>query len=58
MTWEEIQKNVNKPIWDSEKKKWRVIDGYKEIESKKYISFTDSNNWIPFEEKDYLKGVL
>lgn len=56
LDWEEIILNINNPVWDGKEKRWRVLDGYKYIDKKYYISFTDDNVWEKFDKKElYLK---
>lgn len=51
LEWINIIELFGKPIWDNTHKKWRVLDGYKEeFEFGKFISFTDFNRYIQFEE--------
>lgn len=61
LDWEDIIMNVGKPVWDKKMKTWRVLDGYKRIEDKFYVHFTDmfgmfGEQWCLFKDtKLYLK---
>lgn len=51
LEWINIIELLGKPIWDNTHKKWRVLDSYKEeFGSGKFISFTDFNQYLQFEE--------
>lgn len=59
LTWEDVIKNINKPVWDYKRKEWRVVDGYRELKrelkNEKCVSFTDSGDWYKINELDLYK---
>ncbi len=55
LTFEDIMKNINKPVWDYERKRWRVVDGYRGFKNEKYVSFSDSVGWIEFKKINLYK---
>ena len=61
--WKKIIELLGTPLWDYESKKWRILDGYKCIignDNKTYlnVSFTDTKNWIDFEDVKLYTNVI
>lgn len=54
LNWLQIMLLIGKPIWDNNKKKYRIISGYKATQSKitndiiAEITFTDTLHWEEF----------
>lgn len=46
--WEELDKYVDKPVWDNVRRSWRILEGYKRIRNAFFITFTDSVDWVSF----------
>lgn len=58
LDWEEIHIFINKPVYDKNIKKWRILNGYKRLGDSWEIHFTDCCNWEAFNGKKlYLKEV-
>lgn len=56
--WEELDKHIGQPVWDTRKKKWRVLDGYKRMQNTYAITFSDIADWVSFNDRFlYLKEV-
>lgn len=57
LSWVQILLLLGKPLWDAQKKKWRVLSGYQAVlgyqNNKIYfeVTFTDTPNWENFIEK-------
>lgn len=55
--WVQILLLIGKPLWDAQKKKWRVLNGYQSILGNQNnqmffeVTFTDSPYWENFIEK-------
>lgn len=55
--WVQILLLLGKPLWDEEKKKWRVLNGYQSVLGNSNnqmffeVTFTDSPYWENFIEK-------
>ena len=56
LTWIEIQKLIEKPVWENKRKCWRVLDGYKEERYGKYVSFTDEDKYISLKNLELYKN--
>lgn len=46
--WEELDKYIGQPVWDSREKEWRVLVGYKRHKNTFSITFTDVLDWQSF----------
>lgn len=58
MQWNELDKCIGQPIWDSRDKKWRILEGYKRIHNTYCITFTDTADWISYYDRNlYLEEV-
>ena len=55
--WVQILVLLGKPIWDAQKKKWRVLSGYQSVLGNQNniiffeVTFTDTPHWENFIEK-------
>lgn len=55
--WVQILLLLGKPLWDEQKKKWRVLNGYQSILGNQNnqiffeVTFTDTPHWENFIEK-------
>lgn len=54
--WFQIIMLMGKPLWDSKKKKWRILNGYQSVLSDSNqmffeVTFTDTPYWEDFTEK-------
>nr|DAK92974.1 MAG TPA: hypothetical protein [Caudoviricetes sp.] len=55
--WVQILLLIGKPLWDAQKKKWRVLNGYQSILGNQNnqmffeVTFTDTPYWENFVEK-------
>ena len=54
--WFQILMLMGKPLWDEEKKKWRVLNGYQSIIGNQNnmffeVTFTDTPHWEDFTKK-------
>lgn len=55
--WVQILLLIGKPLWDAQKKKWRVLNGYQSILGNQNnqmffeVTFTDTPHWENFIEK-------
>ena len=48
LNWNELDKYMGQPVWDSREKKWRILDGYRRSGNTYSITFTDIANWDSF----------
>ena len=61
--WVQILLLLGKPIWDAQKKKWRVLSGYQAVlgyqNNNIYfeVTFTDTPNWENFMEKQLYTNI-
>lgn len=55
--WVQILLLLGKPVWDAQKKKWRVLSGYQSVLGNQNniiffeVTFTDTPHWENFIEK-------
>ena len=49
--WNELEKYMDKPVWDSREKKWRILNGYKRMDYTYSITFTDIADWVSFNDR-------
>lgn len=61
--WVQILLLLGKPVWDEEKKKWRVLNGYQSVLGDKNnqmffeVTFTDTPYWENFVEKQLYMDI-
>lgn len=61
--WVQIILLLGKPLWDEQKKKWRVLNGYQSILGNQNnqiffeVTFTDSPYWENFIEKQLYTNI-
>lgn len=56
--WNELDKYIGQPVWDSREKKWRILDGYKRNGYTFSITFSDIADWVSFNDRSlYLEEV-
>ena len=61
--WVQILLLLGKPLWDEQKKKWRVLNGYQSILGNQNnqiffeVTFTDSPYWENFIEKQLYTNI-
>lgn len=61
--WVQILLLIGKPLWDAQKKKWRVLNGYQSILGNQNnqmffeVTFTDSPYWENFIEKQLYMDI-
>lgn len=48
LNWNDLDKYMGKPVWDSREKEWRILEGYKRFGNTYSITFIDSSNWDSF----------
>lgn len=58
LQWNELDKYIGQPIWDSREKKWRVLEGYRRSGNTLSITFSDIADWVSFLDRNlYLEEV-
>ncbi len=58
LNWNELDKYMGQPVWDSREKKWRILDGYRRSGNTYSITFTDIADWVSFIDRNlYLEEV-
>ena len=56
--WNELDKYIGQPVWDSREKKWRILDGYKRNGYTFSITFSDIADLVSFNDRSlYLEEV-
>lgn len=56
--WNELDKHIGQPVWDSREKKWRILDGYKRYDFTYSITFSDIADWVSFLDRNiYLEEI-
>lgn len=56
--WEELEKYIGQPLWDTREKKWRILDGYRRMQNTYSITFSDIADWVSFFDRQlFLKEV-
>ena len=62
--WLQIIVSLGKPLYDTDKKKWRVLNGYQSVLGNKdgqlffEVTFTDTPYWENFKEKNLYFNIL
>lgn len=63
LEWVQILVLIGKPLWDAQKKKWRILNGYKSVLGNQNnqmffeVTFTDSPYWENFFEKQLYMDI-
>ena len=58
LQWYQIDQYIEKPVWDSRDKKWRILDGYRRSGNTYSITFSDIADWVSFNDRClYLEEV-
>lgn len=58
LQWNELDKYIGQPVWDSREKKWRVLEGYRRSGNTLSITFSDIADWVSFLDRNlYLEEV-
>lgn len=58
LKWNELDKYIGQPVWDSREKKWRVLEGYRRSGNTLSITFSDIADWVSFLDRNlYLEEV-
>lgn len=61
--WVQILLLIGKPLWDAQKKKWRVLNGYQSVLGNQNnqmffeVTFTDTPYWENFIEKELYMDI-
>lgn len=61
--WVQILLLIGKPLWDAQKKKWRVLNGYQSVLGNQNnqmffeVTFTDTPYWENFVEKQLYMDI-
>lgn len=51
LKWEELEKHIGQPVWDTREKKWRVLDGYRRTGNTYSITFSDIADWVSYYDR-------
>ena len=46
--WNELDKYIGQPVWDTREKRWRILDGYRRTENTFSITFSDIVDWVSY----------
>lgn len=58
LQWNELDKYIGQPVWDTRENKWRVLEGYKRTGNTFSITFSDIADWVSFLDRSiYLEEI-
>lgn len=55
LTWEDIQNNVNKPVWDNKNKTWVIIEGIQNYRGTRKATLNNTFGWEIYEDLELYK---
>ncbi len=59
LDWNELDKYIGQPVWDSREKRWRILDGYRRMQNTFAITYSDIADWVSFYDRFlYLEEVM